>query len=139
MQAPARIATCTFANPPRASSSAYANAQCDHLHPIVFHGESLLGGGLCSVKDYQSRLQLFALAYNLPNSLRRLALPQSLRHWSLTILRERLIKIGAKVTRHAKYVTFQLAEVAVPRRLFAAILDSIVRLARPPPAAGHGV
>ena len=53
--------------------------------------------------------------------------------WSLTTLREKLVKIGAKVTRHSKYVTFQLAEVAVPRRLFAAILDRIARLALPPP------
>jgi len=48
-------------------------------------------------------------------------------------LREKLAKIGAKVTRHAKYVTFQLAGVAVPRRLFAAILDRIAQLALPPP------
>ena len=52
---------------------------------------------------------------------------------TMTTLRERLIKIGAKVTRHAKYVTFQLAEVAVTRSLFAAILDRIARLAIPPP------
>jgi hypothetical protein len=84
-------------------------------------------------KDNQTRLQLFALAYNLANFLRRLALPQDVEHWSLTTLREKLVKIGAKVTRHAKYVTFQLAEVAVPRRLFAAILDRIARLAIPPP------
>jgi hypothetical protein len=84
-------------------------------------------------KDNQARLQLFALAYNLGNFLRRLALPKPVQHWSLTTLREKLVKIGAKVTRHAKYVTFQLAEVAVPRRLFAAILDRIARLALPPP------
>jgi Transposase DDE domain group 1 len=78
-------------------------------------------------------LQLFALAYNLGNFLRRLALPAEIEHWSLTTLRERLVKTGAKVVRHAKYVTFQLAEVAVPRRLFAAILDRIARLAIPPP------
>ena len=84
-------------------------------------------------KDNQTRLQLFALAYNLANFLRRLALPNPVRHWSLTTLREKLVKIGAKVTRHAKYVTFQLAEVAVTRRLFAAILDRIERLALPPP------
>ena len=84
-------------------------------------------------KDNQTRLQLFALAYNLGNFLRRLALPKPVRHWSLTTLREKLIKIGAKVTRHAKYVTFQLAEVAVTRNLFAAILDRIARLAIPPP------
>jgi hypothetical protein len=84
-------------------------------------------------KDNQARLQLFALAYNLGNFLRRLALPKPVRHWSLTTLREKLIKIGAKVTRHSKYVTFQLAEVAVTRNLFAAILDRIARLAMPPP------
>jgi len=84
-------------------------------------------------KDNQTRLQLFALAYNLGNFLRRLALPRPVRHWSLTTLREKLIKIGAKVTRHAKYVTFQLAEVSVTRNLFAAILDRIARLAIPPP------
>jgi hypothetical protein len=84
-------------------------------------------------KDNQARLQLFALAYNLGNFLRRLALPRDVKHWSLTTLREKLIKIGAKVTRHAKYVTFQLAEVAVTRNLFAAILARIARLANPPP------
>jgi len=90
-------------------------------------------------KDNQTRLQLFALAYNLGNFLRRLALPKPVRHWSLTTLREKLIKIGAKVTRHAKYVTFQLAEVAVTRDLFAAILDRIARLAIPPPLAAGSV
>jgi hypothetical protein len=84
-------------------------------------------------KDNQARLQLFSLAYNLGNFLRRLALPKPIQNWSLTTLREKLIKVGAKVTRHAKYVFFQLAEVAVPRRLFAAILDRIARLAIPPP------
>ena len=84
-------------------------------------------------QDNQARLQLFALAYNLGNFLRRLALPKAVRHWSLTTLQEKLIKIGTKVTRHAKYLTFQLAEVAVARNLFAAILDRIARSALPPP------
>jgi hypothetical protein len=79
-------------------------------------------------KDNQARLQLFALAYNLGNFLRQLALPRPVRTWSLTTLREKLIKIGAKVIRHAKTLTFQMAEVAVPRDLFAAILDRIGRL-----------
>ena len=89
-------------------------------------------------KDNQTRLQLFALAYKLANFLRRLALPHEVKQWSLTTLREKLIKIGAKVTRHAKYVTFQLAEVAITRKLFAAILDRIERLALPPPAVNEG-
>jgi hypothetical protein len=84
-------------------------------------------------KDNQARLQLFALAYNLANFLRRLVVPKSIRQWTLTTLREKLIKIGAKVTRHSKYITFQLAEVAVTGDLFAAILDRIARLAIPPP------
>ena len=78
-------------------------------------------------RDNAVRLQLFALAYNLANFVRRLALPGSVRHWSLTTLREKLIKIGAKVVRHARYVTFQMAEVAIPRRLFATILRRIGR------------
>lgn len=90
-------------------------------------------------KDNQTRLQLFALAYNLGNFLRRLALPKLVRHWSLTTLREKLIKIGAKVTRHSKYVFFQLAEVAVTRNLFAGILNRIARLAIPPPMIMDGV
>ena len=79
--------------------------------------------------DNQVRLQLFVLAYNLGNFLRRLALPKSVKHWSLTTLRETRIKIGAKVVTHARYVIFQMAEVAVPRRLFVAILDRIRRAA----------
>ncbi len=75
--------------------------------------------------DNQVRLQLFVLAYNLGNFLRRLALPRSVAHWSLTTLREKLVKIGAKVVRHARYVIFQMAEVAVPRELFGAILERI--------------
>lgn len=55
-------------------------------------------------------------------------LPRKVRHWSLTTLREKLIKIGAKIVHHARYVFFQMAEVAVPRDLFAAILERIVRL-----------
>ncbi len=62
-----------------------------------------------------------------------MALPQEVEHWSLTTLREKLIKIGAKVVRHGRYVTFQFAEVAIPRRLFAEILRLIDGL-RPKPA-----
>ncbi len=52
-------------------------------------------------------------------------LPKDVEHWSLTTLREKLIKIGAKVVRHGRYITFQLAEVAIPRTLFAEILASL--------------
>jgi hypothetical protein len=79
-------------------------------------------------QDNAARRQLFALAYNLANFLRPLALPRSIRSWNLTTLREKLVTIGAKVVSHAKYVVFQLAEVAVPRPLFAAIVERIGRL-----------
>ena len=81
------------------------------------------------------RLQLHALAYNLANFLRTLALPEEVEQWSLTTLREKLVKIGARIVRHGHYVVFQLAEVAVPRTLFAEILRRIDRLRpRPPPS-----
>ena len=86
-------------------------------------------------KDNEARLQLFALAYNLANFLRQLVLPKPIQGWTLTTLREKLIKIGAKVVRHSKYVLFQLAEVAVPRPLFARILERSACLC---PACGSG-
>jgi len=81
----------------------------------------------------QVRLSLFVLAYNLGNFLRRLALPDSVRHWSLRSIQVKLIKIGAKVVRHARQVIFQMAEVAVSKELFEQILERIWALA---PGAG---
>jgi hypothetical protein len=78
-------------------------------------------------KDNAARLHLFALAYNLANFLRQLVLPKPIQGWTLTTLREKLVKIGAKVASLAKYIVFQLAEVAVPRQLFGAILERIGR------------
>ena len=78
------------------------------------------------------RLQLHALAYNLGNFLRTLATPEPIKDWSLTSLREKLIKVGAKLVSHGRYVAFQMAEVAIPRDLFAEILRRIDRL-RPRP------
>jgi hypothetical protein len=77
------------------------------------------------------RLQLHSLAYNLGNFLRTLATPKPIRDWSLTSLKEKLMKIGAKVISHSRYVAFQMAEVAIPRQLFADILRLIAGL-RPP-------
>jgi len=51
-----------------------------------------------------------------------------MKRWTMTTLREKLIKIGAQAVHHARYVFFQMAEVAVPRKLFAAILERIQRL-----------
>jgi hypothetical protein len=78
------------------------------------------------------RLQLHALAYNLGNFLRTLATPEPVKDWSLTSLRGKLIRIGARLVSHGRYVAFQMAEVAVTRKLFAEILRLIAGL-RPPP------
>src|SRR5450759_2538154 len=86
--------------------------------------------------DNQVRLQLLVLAYNLGNFLRQAVLPQAVRHWTLTTLREKLVKIGAKVVRHARQVIFQMAEVAIPRELFQTILERIGRLRLPTSVSG---
>jgi len=81
-----------------------------------------------SFKANEVRLQLHALAYNLANFLRTLVLPNSIADWSLTSLRDRMIKIGAKAIRHARSITLQLAEVVVPRNLWAQMLATIAGL-----------
>ena len=71
----------------------------------------------------------------------RLALPEPVKHWLLTALREKpfdaahgpesaegLVKIGARVIRHARYIVVQMAKVAVPREVFGAIPGPIRRL-----------
>jgi hypothetical protein len=81
------------------------------------------------------RLQLHVLAYNLGNFLRTLATPEPIKDWSLTSLKERLIKIGAKVVSHGRYIAFQMAEVAIPRQMFQDILRLIAELRPQPPPA----
>ena len=76
----------------------------------------------------QMRLGLFVLAYNPENFLRRLVLPRKIKRWSLRSLLVKFIKIGAKVVRHSGYITFQMAEVTIDKRLFAEILSRIERL-----------
>jgi len=66
-------------------------------------------------------------------SEKRRIVAEAIKQWSLTSLREKLVKIGAKVVRHGRYVIFQMAEVAVPRELFQDILHLIDGL-RPRPA-----
>jgi hypothetical protein len=63
--------------------------------------------------------------------------PEKYKHWSLITLRERLVKIGARIVRHGRYVVFQLAEVAVRRLVFAAILRRIDRLRVQPVAVAR--
>jgi hypothetical protein len=67
--------------------------------------------------------------------MRTLAMPKTAEPWSLTGLRDKLIKIGAKVVSHGRYITFQMAEVAVSRQMFADILSLIAQLRAPPAPA----
>lgn len=45
----------------------------------------------------------------------------------------KLVKIGAKIVHHGRYVTFQMVEVAVPGGVFGDIPSRVDRL-RPAPA-----
>ena len=93
---------------------------------------SLVTGG---ASHFWSALRTDALAYNLGNFLRTLATPEPIKDWSLTTLKERLIKIGAKIVSHGRYVAFQMAEVAIPRQMFQEILWLIAELRpKPPPS-----
>ncbi len=79
------------------------------------------------------RLQLHALAYDLANFLRTVALPDEVKQWLLTTLRNRQVRICARIVRHGQSVIFQMAEVAVPRALFQEILGAIATLRPLPP------
>ena len=76
----------------------------------------------------QVRLWLFVLAYNLGNFMRRLTLPESVKHWSLRSVQTKLIKMGGRLVRHARRLVFQLAEVAVSREVFRQVLERIAGL-----------
>ena len=65
-------------------------------------------------------------------------MPKAVEPWSLTSLREKLIKTGAKLVSHGRYVMFQMAEVSVPRQMFHDILRLIARLRAPPAPACEG-
>jgi len=80
------------------------------------------------VRRHTVRLQLQAPAYNLGKFLRTLATPEPIKDRSLTSLKDKLIKIGAKAASHGRYVAFQMAEVAIPRQMFQEILRLIVEL-----------
>jgi hypothetical protein len=80
----------------------------------------------------QVRLGPFILAYNLGNFMRRLMLPEAVKHWSLTSIQTRMIKIGGRLVRHARRMVFQLAEVLVTREMLTGMLIRIDQL-RPAP------
>ena len=78
------------------------------------------------------RLQLHALAYKFANLLRTITTPEAIASWSMTSLRERLIKTGTRLVKHARYAVFQMAEAGLPRSMFNDILALINGLRGPP-------
>ena len=84
---------------------------------------------LCGIEGVEHRIALPALAGTFARPLRLLL---GLRP-VLTSLKERLIKIGAKVVSHGRYIAFQMAEVAIPRQMFQDILRLIAELRPQPP------
>lgn len=101
----------------------------------IKEGKYALKGTRLSCRRFaanQVRLHLHALACTLANFLRTLGTPDGIDAWSLTSLRERLVKTGARLVRHARYAIFHLAEAALPRSVFAGVLDRISRLRDPP-------
>jgi hypothetical protein len=80
----------------------------------------------------QVRLQLFIMACNLGNFRRRLGLPKSVEDWSLRSFQVKLIKTGCRTVYRARRIAFQLAQVAMPRDLFAAILERVTQLRMAP-------
>ena len=122
---------------PAARVVAFYN-QRDTCEQFIKEGKGAIKWTRLSCRTFAAnavRLQLHVLAYNLGNFMRTLALPKRAEPWPLTNLREKLIKIGAKVVSHGRYVTFQMAEVAVSRQMFAEILSLIARLRAPPAPA----
>ena len=86
-------------------------------------------------RDNEVRLQMHALTYNLATFLRCIELPEATAEWSLTSLQLKLIEVGARVVRHARAITLQLAEVAVTGPMVRAIVSAIRRLRAPPSCA----
>ncbi len=114
MVEPRKFIARSLGNIAKAEAEAKAlNAEAFKLWEALFSGDD---------SDATVRLQLHALAYNLANFLRTLAAPEAIEKWTLTSLRERLIKTGARLVRHARYAVFQMAEAALPRTLFAGVL-----------------
>ena len=83
-------------------------------------------------RDNEVRLQLHALACNPATFLRCINLPGEMADRSLTGLQLKLIRIGARVVRHARAITFQLAGIAVTGPMVRAVPAAIHRLRAPP-------
>ena len=106
------------------------------IGPQFAHAQPILGGRrgfpACAC-EAEPNAALHQQSDPLAPPGRRLATPEPIKDWSLSSLKEKLIKIGAKVISHGRSIAFQMAEVAVPRQMFREILRLIAEL-RPTPS-----
>lgn len=120
-------------NPAGESENQPLRLDFDRRQKLEFHGSRITtDAGLLAYRELDDAL---GLTDNLANFMRTLALQEAVKHWSLISLRQKPVKIGARIVGHGRYVTFQIAEVAVPRVLFDEILRLIAQLRAPPAPA----
>ena len=82
--------------------------------------------------DYAMRLNLFIMAYNPGNIFRTLALPETIKSWSLCTIQLKLIKLGGRLIKHARYYYVLLAETTINEQLWKGIIQKINRLCPAP-------
>jgi hypothetical protein len=75
--------------------------------------------------ENEVRLKLFIMAYNLGNIFRTLALPEGIRDWSLRTIQLKLIKVGGRLIRHARYYYLLLAETTIDALMWGDIMRKI--------------
>ena len=98
-----------------------------------FIKESKIGFDFASVSSHTrivnaNRLQIHALAYNIFNWFRRLALSANMRKQRIDTVRLKLLKIAAKVIRSARYITFKLCSSCRYKDEFYETLSNISKL-----------
>ena len=82
--------------------------------------------------ENEVRLKLFIMAYNMGNFLRTLVLPEGIKHWSLRTIQLKMIKIGARLIRHARYYCLLLAETSISEKTFLCLVRNIGKLCSAP-------
>ena len=98
-----------------------------------FIKESKSGFEFASVSSHTrivnaNRLQVHALAYNIFNWFRRLALSANMRKQRIDTVRLKLLKIAAKVVHSARYITFKLCSSCPYKNEFYETLSNIGKL-----------
>ena len=82
--------------------------------------------------DYAMRLNLFIMAYNPGNIFRTLALPETIKSWSLRTIQLKLIKLGGRLIKHARYYYLLLAETTINEQLWKGIIQKINKICPAP-------